>query len=131
MLLVPRLMRFLFGQVDRTNSAMARADFGLVSTSFYMVLAAVVFYFSFAQHPDCLFTGTDGNVVPVLMNAERIFRNPFSQLGVSPVEGNFDAYFPLNRDYLVAETVGRIFAGGMPSKPLTFAACSMFLVICG
>jgi hypothetical protein len=131
MLLVPRLMRFLFGQVDRTNSAMARADFGLVSTSFYMVLAAVVFYFSFAQHPDCLFTGTDGNVVPVLMNAERIFRNPFSQLGVSPVEGNFDAYFPLNRDYLVAETVGRIFAGGMPSKPLTFAACSMFLVVCG
>src|SRR5262249_31948764 len=124
-------MEFSFRRRDTSNATAASSDLGPYAVSFYMVLTAIALFFSFAEHPDCLFTGNDGNALRVLVDTERLFRIPFSQLGVSPTEGNFDAYFPLNRDYLLSEAVGRIFAGGTPSKPLTFAVCSMFLVICG
>ena len=124
-------MRFSFRRPDSSIETVARADMGLYSVSLFMVLAAIALFASFAEHPDCLFTGTDGSALSILMDTEKLFRIPFSQLGVSPTEGNFDAYFTLNRDYLLSEAVGRVFAGGAPSKPLTFAVCSMFLVICG
>jgi hypothetical protein len=119
-------------RTDPINSHVVTTnDIRPCSVGLYLLLAAVVLFFSFSQHPSCLFTGTDGNLFTILMATERLFRIPFSQLGASPLEGNFDAYLTLNRDYLVSEAIGRIFAGGTPSKPLTFAVCSMFLVICG
>jgi hypothetical protein len=124
-------MRSSFRRPDRGNETVAPPDLRLYSVGLFAVLAAIVLFASFAEHPDCLFTGTDGNTLSILLDTEKLFRIPFSQLGVSPIEGNFDAYFTLNRDYLLSETIGRIFAGGTPSKPLTFAVCSMFLVICG
>lgn len=97
----------------------------------YFLLGAIVLYFSFAEHPDCLFTGTDGNLLTLSIETEKLFKVPFSQFGVSPVAGNFDIYFPLNGDYLIGDIVSRILTGGRLSKALTFAASSSFVVICG
>jgi hypothetical protein len=98
----------------------------------YLVVCIVVLYYSFALHPDCLFTGTDGNFIRIVLETEKSFRIPFSQFGASPVEGNFDAYLPLfNRDYLFAEVIGRVITSGTPSKAQIFTSCSVFLVCCG
>jgi hypothetical protein len=96
-----------------------------------LILSTIVFYLSFAEHPNCLFIGTDGRGLQILMDTLKEFKPPFSQVGADPFEGNFDAYFPLNRDYLVSEALGRLIAGGAPSKAFTFTVNAIFLVLCG
>src|SRR5262249_24470515 len=96
-----------------------------------LILSTIVFYLSFAAHPNCLFIGTDGRGLQILMHTLKEFKPPFSQVGADPFEGNFDAYVPLNRDYLVSEALGRLIASGAPSKAFTFTVNAIFLVLCG
>lgn len=118
------------GAKSAPNPAPTGIDLPLWAVGAYLILAAIVLFYSFAEHPACLFTGTDGHVVQDVMSQARLFRRAFSQEGVAPLSGMFDANWPENRDYFFSELVSVIVAGGTPSKPLSFALCSIFVTAC-
>jgi hypothetical protein len=106
------------------------SDLPIWAVGAYLFLSGIVLFYSFAEHPACLFTGSDGHLLRDAIDQARVFRRPFSQIGIAPLSGMFDANWPENRDYFFSEMVGMIVAGGNPSKPLTFTLCSILLIWC-
>ena len=117
---------------DRISSSQpAGDDLPVWAIGGYLILATVVLFYSFAEHPGCLFTGTDGDLLQIIVATEKLFVRPFSQLGIDPLNGMFDANWPENHDYFFSEMVGAVLAGGEPSKPLIYTSCSVFIILCG
>jgi hypothetical protein len=83
----------------------------------YGALFFLVLYLVLSRNASCLLFGGDGTYWRALFKAQAA-RQPFSQWGVSPLQGNFDAYVPSFREYFLPEALALLFgfAGGAPFK---------------
>jgi hypothetical protein len=83
----------------------------------YGALFFLALYLVLSRNVSCLLYGGDGTYWRALFKSQAV-RQPFSQLGVSPLEGNFDAYMPSFREYFLPETLALLFgfAAGAPFK---------------
>jgi hypothetical protein len=101
-----------------------------VSTSaivIYGAILCIVLYFIFSRNAACLQYGLDGTSWILGFKAQAA-REPFSQLGVDPLQGNFDAYFPVFREYFLPEALALMFKGTDASKAVTYTVYGMLMV---
>lgn len=85
----------------------------------YGVLFLIVLYLVFSNNVPCLLYGLDGTTWLVEFEAQAA-RDMFSQLGSDPLQGNFDAYNPVFREYFLPETLSLLFSGTDPGKPFLY-----------
>ena len=112
------------------NSGSAGAITDGVSTSaivIYGAILCIVLYFIFLRNSACLQYGLDGTSWILGFKAQAA-REPFSQLGVDPLQGNFDAYFPVFREYFLPEALALMFKGTDASKAVTYTVYGMLMV---
>ena len=55
-------------------------------------------------------------------------RQPFSQLGVDPLQGNFDAYYPVFREYFLPEALSLLFKGTDAGKVAVYFVYSIMML---
>jgi hypothetical protein len=74
----------------------------------------------FSNNSSCLFFTLDGSYWAFMHDLQVISRAPFTQLGADPVQGNFDAYVPPFREYLLPNLMAMPFSAGSPDKAVTY-----------
>src|SRR5215469_7491124 len=74
----------------------------------YGALLCAILCLIFLGNSSCLSMGLDG-ATWVAEFAAQVARQPFSQLGVDPVQGNFDAYYPALREFFLPELLSLVF----------------------
>ena len=111
-------MRYLCGAALRWHSMSSflsvRVTLGLFFASLF------VLYLCFAYNEDCLLHDLDGTAWIVDFQAEELGRNPFTQTGVHPFEGNFDAFYPTYREYLLPSALALAAGDALSGKTATY-----------
>ncbi len=95
----------------------------------FSIACLFVLYLGFALNQDCLLAAMDG-AIEIIQGKTQIANRPlFNQVGVSPFEGSFDAYYPLSHDYVLPSVVVRFLFGEFPDKLTTFFVLAVFLFL--
>jgi hypothetical protein len=76
-----------------------------IITALVVGLSIVVLFFSYRLNNTCLMLGLDGASWSTYLEYQQEVRQPFAQIGVDPVQGNFDAYFPVSYEYLLGQAL--------------------------
>lgn len=93
----------------------------------YGLIFGLILYFIFSSNVGCLLFGLDGTSWVIGFKAQAA-RQALSQLGVDPLQGNFDAYFPAFREYFLPEVLALLLKGTDASKAVTYTAYAMLMV---
>jgi hypothetical protein len=93
----------------------------------FAVVGIAIFCLSFWQNQVCLMLGLDGIWYRTMFAYEALNRFPFSQTGVDALSGNFDAWYPLNPEYLLPHALALLFSAAAPAKSFIFVVFSIFL----
>ena len=88
-----------------------------------------VLYLCFAYNEDCLLHDLDGTAWIVDFQAEELGRNPFTQTGVHPFEGNFDAFYPTYREYLLPSALALVSGDALSGKTATYLVYAVLMMI--
>src|SRR4051794_26451482 len=91
----------------------------LRALAIYVGIIVIVLFVIFSNNVDCLLLGLDGTSWALGFEAQT-GRNAFSQLGVDPLQGSFDAYYPAFREYFLPEALSLLLTGRDASKAATF-----------
>ena len=118
---VPAQRPFARFVVDEPASRGVRALLAAAAVAFLLV--------SFVANEDCLLHGLDGTDWVQLFDAQKANRTPFSQTGADAFQGNFDAYYPTFREYLLPSALTLPF-GSNPGKPLTYTVYGLCMLFC-
>jgi len=94
----------------------------------YCIGLLIVLHLIFANNVACLLFGLDGTSWVTGFGAQAS-REPFSQVGVDPLQGNFDAYYPAFREYFVPEALALLFTGTGAGKAMTYTTYGMLMVL--
>ena len=86
---------------------------------FYAVLFVAVLFVVFSHNVACLLIGLDGTSWVIAFKAQAA-RLAFSPLGVDPLQGNFDAYYPALREYFLPEALSLALTGADAGKIATY-----------
>jgi len=95
----------------------------------YGAIFAVLLYVIFLHNAACLLMSQDGNDWLSIFKSQEVSRQPFSQLGVDPLEGNFAAYPGVSREYFVPEALALLFAGSGAGKVFTYTVYGMMIML--
>jgi hypothetical protein len=82
-----------------------------------------------ARNNACLFMSLDGTAWRITLDAQAADRTAFSQSGVDPYQGSFDAYYPAYREYLVPSALSMLVGSSIPGKTATYTIYAAFLLI--
>ncbi len=93
----------------------------------FVVVAIAIFGLAFWQNQACLMLGLDGTWYRSMFAYEAFNRPLFSQTGVDALSGNFDAWYPLNPEYLLPHALALLVGATPPAKPFIFVVFSVFL----
>jgi len=96
---------------------------------FFCIACLLVLYFSFAFNQNCLFFGMDGMVWTIQGKTHLEYHPLYSQVGVEPFEGSFDAYFPIFREYMLADTVSQLLSNDHAGKATIYFIDAAFLLL--
>jgi hypothetical protein len=80
----------------------------------------LAFFYIYRLNESCLMLGLDGASWSTYMEYQQDARQPFVQVGVDPVEGSFDAYYPVLYEYLPPEALTRLVSSATASKPFRY-----------
>ena len=96
-----------------------------------VVLLALValLYVCFASNNECLFVGLDGATWVNLLKVQAEIRAPFTQTGVDPLAGSFDAYHPTFREYLLPTALGMLVGQPVVGKVVTYTVYAAALIL--
>jgi hypothetical protein len=83
----------------------------------------------FRNNPSCLFFTLDGSYSVATQDLQAISRMPFTQLGADPVQGSFDAYEPVVREYLLPALLTMPFMDGNPGKAMTYTIYAGLMIL--
>lgn len=97
----------------------------------WLFLAAflAVLVLGFTRNSNCLLEGIDGTSWRITLRMQEMDRTPFTQTGVDPYQGNFDAYYPVFREYLLPSALAMLAGDGVPGKTLTYTIYATFLLL--
>jgi hypothetical protein len=84
-------------------------------------LSVVVVSFSYRLNKDCLMVGLDGASWLTYLGYQHNDRLPYAQIGADPLQGNFDAYFPVALEYLLPEALMQPFADVTAAKAFNYS----------
>src|SRR6266852_1635052 len=96
---------------------------------FFSIACLFVLYLGFAFNQNCLLAAMDGAIEIIQGKTQMENRPLFSQVGVSPVEASFDAYYALSHDYALPSVITRFLFGEFPDKLATFFILAVFLFL--
>jgi hypothetical protein len=94
----------------------------------YGAIFLIVLYFILSNNATCLLYGLDGTTWLVRFAAQAA-RNPFSQLGSDPLQGNFDAFYSVPREYFLPEALALLLNGTDAGKVMTYAIYGILMVL--
>jgi hypothetical protein len=89
-------------------------------TALIVGLSIVVVFFSYRINDSCLTIGLDGASWSTYLEYQHEDRQSFAQVGADPVQGNFDAYFPVSHEYLLSEAVTSPFSHATAGKAVNY-----------
>jgi hypothetical protein len=90
--------------------------FAGLSIALLIAVILAVLYWSYDFNRSCLMVGLDGSSYITYLDDQAGNREPFTQTGVDASQANFDAYYPLFREYLLPSALTLLFSTEMPSK---------------
>jgi hypothetical protein len=93
----------------------------------FAIVAIAIFGLAFWQNQACLMLGLDGTWYRSMFAYEALDRPLFSQTGVDALSGNFDAWYPLNPEYLLPHALALLLGATSPAKPFILVIFSVFL----
>ena len=93
----------------------------------FAALLPIVFYLGFSANQPCLMLGLDGTWYRTMFAYEALDRAPFTQTGVDALSGSFDAWYPLQREFLLPHALMLPFSSVAPGKVFIFVIFSMLL----
>src|SRR6266702_4533856 len=96
---------------------------------FFSIACLSVLYLGFASNQNCLQAAMDGAIEIIQGKTQIADHLPFSQTGVSPFEGSFDAYYALSHDDVLPTVMVRFLSGEFPDKLTTFFILALFLFL--
>src|SRR5262245_30621251 len=88
-----------------------------------------VLYLCFAYNQDCLLHDMDGTAWIVLFQGQELGRNPFTQTGVDPFGGNFDAFYPIYQEYLLPSALALVSGDALSGKTATYLIYAVLMMI--
>jgi hypothetical protein len=83
----------------------------------------------FSNNPSCLFFTLDGSYSVATQDLQAISRMPVTQLGADPVQGSFDAYQPVVREYLLPALLAMPFMDGNPGNAMTYTIYAGLMIL--
>src|SRR5262249_43234003 len=95
---------------------------------FFFVFISLA-YLVFSNNSPCLFFTLDGSYWRIAHDLQTIPRTPFTQVGADPIQGNFDAYFPPFREYLLPNLLVMPFRHGIAGKAVTYTIYASSMII--
>ena len=95
----------------------------------WFLAIAVLLLFTFTHNEHCLSSGFDGEWYRVMFDYEALDRTPFAQTGVDALSGSFDAYYPLQREYLLPNAIAMLLGEPQLSRGATYFAYSLALLL--
>jgi hypothetical protein len=78
----------------------------------YFAIIVVLLSVIFSINRECLLIGLDGTAWVIGFDIQQMAREPFTQSGVDPLQGQFDAYFPAFREFSMPNLLAMVFTGG-------------------
>jgi hypothetical protein len=105
-------------------------DLSFFGVSLYFLAFSLILLVIFNNNVACLLFGIDGVSWVIGLEVQAVAREPFTQLGVDPLQGNFDAYYPAYREYLLPDALTLAINGGVADKVTTFTAYGVLMVLC-
>ena len=94
-----------------------------------LIALVAVLAFGFAANKPCLLTGSDGTAWRITLRAQMMDRTPFSQTGIDPYQGNFDAYYPVFREYLLPSALALLVGDAVPGRVVTYTIYAAALLL--
>lgn len=94
----------------------------------WLVGIALVLLFTFTHNRQCLSAGLDGTWYRVMFGYEAVDRVPFTETGVDAVAGSFDAYYPLQREYMLPSAIALLLGEPQLDRGMTYFVYSLILV---
>ena len=98
-----------------------------LATLFGMALA--IMFVIFFGNRACLLMGLDGTAWVSAFDTQEMARDPFTQSGVEPLQGGFDAYFPAFREFSVPNMLTMVFAGAGADKVTTYTIYAALMIV--
>jgi hypothetical protein len=83
----------------------------------------------FSSNSPCLFFTLDGLYLAGRQDLQAISRTPFTQLGADPIQGSFDAYEPVLREYFLPNLLAMPFMDGNPDKATTYTIYAGLMIL--
>lgn len=106
------------------------ADSGSRRTAWLLLIALVgVLALGFAANKPCLLTGIDGTAWRITLQTQATDRTAFAQTGVDPYQGNFDAYYPVFREYLLPSALALLVGDAVPGRVVTYTIYAALLLL--
>jgi hypothetical protein len=103
--------------------------FSRSTTAMLLLIFLAILYFSFAQNTDCLLYGLDGALWRIMLQAQTTYRSLFTQTGVDPFQGSFDAWYQDRPEFLLPSGLGLLLTGSIPSNVVTYFVYGVFLFV--
>jgi hypothetical protein len=100
-----------------------------VRLALHFVVFLGLAFLVFNNNPSCLFFTLDGSYSVATQDLQAISRMPFTQLGADPVQGSFDAYEPVVREYLLPALLAMPFMDGNPDKATTYTIYAGLMIL--
>ena len=72
--------------------------------------------------------GLDGTAWRIMLHAQTVYRSLFTQTGVDPFQGSFDAWYPDRPEFLLPSGLGLLLTGSVPGRVGTYFAYGTFLL---
>jgi hypothetical protein len=106
----------------------SRPDIDIRLALHFFVFVGLAFLV-FSNNLSCLFFTLDGTYSLATQDLQAISRMPFTQLGADPVQGSFDAYEPVVREYLLPTLLAMPFMDGNPDKATTYTIYAVLMIL--
>src|SRR5262249_6606963 len=100
-----------------------------VPAALQFLIFMIIAFLIFSKNSSCLFYGMDGSYWASTLNLPSISRTPFTQLGADPVQGNFDAYLPTFREYLLPYAIVRPFTAMKPNDATIYTIYAGLMIL--
>ncbi|HXZ03120.1 MAG TPA: hypothetical protein VEI03_24240 [Stellaceae bacterium] len=116
-------------EINRSSLDAAPRSLSLPATAVIFVLLVAVLCVAFMLNANFLLFGLDGMDWTITFATQALDKVPFTQEGVDPLQGSFDAYVPVFREYLLPDALALIFSHAPASRVVIYANYGAFLLL--
>lgn len=115
-------------QLQPGTTKSGTAEVSVFAAGAYVTIFTALLLAIFSRNAGCLLYSLDGTSWVTAFQSQSL-RSPFSEFGVDPFQGNFDAYYPAFREYFLPDALSLVFMGTSAGKVLTYTVYGALMMV--